>query len=173
MQLTSSLPQELANHVFLIPGDISTLRLPSERFGSILASRILHLLEPDKVEKTVASIFNALKPGGQAFVLCSTPYMAASETFIPIFEEKKAAGDLWPGFTKNIKDHYKGNLTGWQDVTFPENMNYMDPDILKRVFEKAGFEIISCDFQKKTAPLPEALKYDGREFVSLIARKPN
>lgn len=173
MEFTSSLPQDLAKRVFLVPGDISVARLPSERFGNILAARVLQHLTPEQCEKTIDVMFHALKPGGSIFVINTAPYLKNFAPFIPVFEARKESGDLWPGFVKNITDYYTGDLKSWDNVKLPEHMNYTDPETLKRAFEAAGFEIIRCEFQKDTAPLPDTVKYDGREVTALIARKPH
>jgi SAM-dependent methyltransferase len=137
---------------------------PAQSFAAILASRVLHFLDGEQIEITVRKMFSWLVPGGRLYLVADSPYTGPWYTHAETYEQKKAAGDPWPGFVSD----YRALLP---DSTDPEGhpnfINPLDPDILTRVCREAGFDIISAEFLSGSTP-----RAKGNEHAGIIARKP-
>lgn len=151
-----------------IPGEVT---FEPNTFKAIHSSQVLHFLKGYEIEETAKLMFKWLTPEGKVFIIAGTPYVKAIEAYIPIYERRKKDGDLWPcsleweDLSAYYSSEFKKNLS-----RIPKFMNYLDPDILRRVFFQAGFVIEECKFFNRKN-IPPYLKLDGRENVGLIARK--
>ena len=161
--LTKRIPpaqqKRLRTHVARLPD----CDFPTGSFGAILAARVLHFLDGRQIETTVEKMFDWLAPGGRLYLVTDSPYTGPWYTHAKIYEQKKAAGDPWPGFVSD----YRALLP---DSTDPEGhpnfINPLDPDILTRVCSEAGFDIISAEFLSGSTP-----RAKGNEHAGIIARK--
>lgn len=135
-------------------------------FDFVLAMQVLHFLEGTEIEAGLLKIYDWLKPGGKFFVTMGTPYTRIIESFIPVFEKRKAEGDPWPG-TFEIKEHCNDPECVKDN---PSRINFVDQDILERILKKAGFQI-ECIEEFSRNDIPEELKLEGRECVGAIAVK--
>ena len=165
--LRSQLEPALADRLKTASGAFPDVELPVARFGTILCSRVLHFMDPETLQRAVARIADMLLPGGKVFVAVVTPYHRLIETFIPEYEQRKKAGDRWPGFVADVSVHHSDQLQRGQIGAKP--MHFMEPHILRQVFENAGLIVESCDFH---AIEMEHMYIDGREGVQLVASKP-
>ncbi len=145
-------------------GVLPAVEFPPESFGAILASRVLHFLNGDQIEVTITKMFDWLKPGGRLYLVADTPYTGPWYIHAEAYEQKKAAGDPWPGFVAD----YRALLSASTDPEgHPEFINPLDPDILTRVCRDAGFNIISA------ALLSGSTRHaKGNEHAGVIAAKP-
>jgi len=111
------------------------------RFGAVLASRVLHFLSPADVELTIVKAHRWLAPGGRLFLVADSPFSGPWKTKAPEYEQRKAAGDDWPG---HFEDYAQFLRPGADPAEHPRFINVMDPDILERVCRSAGFGIIEA-----------------------------
>lgn len=160
-------PQEFLSALHLAPGKLPCdLDFPNSTYDAIYSSRMLHFLTGEEVDICIGKFFNWLKEGGRMFIVAESPYLGCYASFIPIYEERKRQGDPWPGL---IEDTSPFKSIRYNNI--PNFLNFFDPDILKRVAEKAGFVVEKCELIDRK-DFPPEIRYDGRESVGLIARKP-
>lgn len=162
--LYDSMNSEQKSRLSLYPG-----RIPNEvdflpsTFSAILAERWLHFLTGDEIEETVGAFYRWLSKGGKAFVVAETPYISALEKFIPIYEERKKNGVLWPGIVEDWSLYSnKSELPVWT--------NMLDLHVLKRTFEKIGFFVEELRYISRPY-FPKDVRYDNRESVGIIGYK--
>ena len=118
---------------------------------------------------TVAGLrktFSWLKPGGKLIVVAETPYLRNFQSFIPIYENQKAAGMLWLGFVEDVMQ-----IAPKRGAALPKTMHFLDPEVLQRVALQVGFVVEKCNTFARPE-FPEDIRFDGRESVGMIARKP-
>src|SRR5262249_44767134 len=87
---------------------------------------------------------------------------------IPIYEQRIAAGDEWPGYILDVRALIPEEL---HPQTFPATMNFLDPAVLTRELRRAGFEIAAAGFYAYTGPFALG-RLDGRELAGAIGVKP-
>jgi SAM-dependent methyltransferase len=162
-------PEVISNpsHITTHTGDfVDSASLPCSYFNAILARRVLHFFEPDRLKKAAAKLCALLKKEGRVYVVVETPYLKNWETFIPIYEENKKKGLPFPGFCDTPA---KYNPLSAQNL--PQTMHFLDPEVLSTVFSEAGFIIEKVEYINRQGQYPEAMCLDGRESVGLIALK--
>ncbi len=150
----------LTTKIGAIPEEIE---FDKNSLGGILASRFLHFLSGAKIEEAILKMYQWLKPGGKLFVVTETPYLGNLKDFIPIYEDKKAKGEPWPGIIHNFDKYFPEQPT-------PTFGNLLDPDILIRVFQKTGFIVEKSSFIERPY-YPEGVRYSGKESVGIVGRK--
>ena len=143
------------------------LHIPSQSLGAIHASQVLHFLSGRDLMIGAALMFDWLQPGGKVFSITGTPYVKTLEQFIPVYEARKRAGVTWPGVIDNVHE-YSSHPTIDE---LPDYVHFLDHKTVVRPFAAAGFVIERVEMYKRKG-IPDYLKYDGRENVGLIARKP-
>lgn len=159
-------PKNLRSKLHLVPGDLlKDLHFEKETFSAILCSRVLHFFNGEGVRLSLLKFFEWLKPKGKVFVVCETPYMKPYYTFVPLFEERRKRGDLWPGF---IEDPTKYNKKRLQQI--PPILNWMHPEVLERELKLASFEVERVGFIARPY-FPEDTQGDGRESTGIIGVK--
>ncbi|MCC2647043.1 MAG: hypothetical protein K0R02_1108 [Rickettsiaceae bacterium] len=157
----------LKSRVTLVPGNFpEEVKLAPESFDAILAVRVLHFFEPEKLEKAVTDIFRYLKKGGKVYIVAETPYLKNWAKYIPVYESKKANGDPYPGYFTDLS---KYNTTTAKFL--PKALHFLDPEVLTRVFTKAGFKVETAKFLNRK-DYADIMRLDGRESVGFIAIKP-
>jgi hypothetical protein len=109
-------------------------------------------------------MYGWLAPGGRLYLVADTPYVGPWYIHADRYEEKKAAGEPWPGF---VADYVSLLPAGTDPEGHPEFINPLDPDILERVCRGAGFDIISAEFLSSATR-----SATGREHAGVIAKKP-
>jgi hypothetical protein len=158
--------KELLSKVTLLPGDFpDAIKLSPNSFDAILAVRVFHFFEPNKLERAAAETYKYLKKGGRVYIVAETPYLKNWAGYIPVYESKKSKGDPYPGYFTNLSDYNKTNAKN-----LPNAFNFLDPDVLTRVYTKAGFKVELATFLDRQ-DFPENMKLDGRESVGFIAVK--
>ena len=133
--------------------------------GAVLAARVLHFLEPPRFQEALAKIHRWLAPGGKLFLTAESPYLGIFSAFTPIYEERRAAGDLWAGLMTEPERY-----APLRSPQLPSFVLLLDPDVLRREAVRASFKVERCDFIPRPDYLPESRR-DGRESVGLIAVK--
>lgn len=161
--LDRRVPEEQRGHYRSLQGVLPDIDFPPQSFGAILASRVLHFLSGPDIETAVAKMHQWLVPGGRLYLVADTPYTGPWYIHADRYEQRKAAGEDWPGFV----DDYKALLpAGTDPAGHPDFINPLDPDILARVCTAAGFDIISAEFLAAAGR-----QSTGREHAGIIASK--
>ena len=162
--LEKRVPTDAAERFRCKPGAMPEVDFEANGFGAILAARVLHFLDGEQIGATLRKMYAWLRPGGRLYVVVDTPYTGPWAIHAEAYEQKKAAGDPWPGF---FADYVSLLPDGVDPTGHPEFINPLDPDILERECRQAGFDVIA------TAFLPTGLKNaTGREHAGIVASKP-
>lgn len=153
----------------LLPGRFPrALRLPEASLTAVHASNVFHFLTGRQMELGLASCFHWLRPGGRFFLQVATPFQSPFERFLPLYAQRLAANDPWPGWIANVRDiSDHGQLS-----QLPKSIHLLDLPIAERAFLHAGFAIEEA-FLYRRHDLPASLFLDGRESLGLIAQKPD
>ncbi len=163
--LRDNVPEQDMARLTTQVGHLPDAHFPSNSVGAILASRVLHFLDGDDVELAVRKMAVWLVPGGHLFLVVDTPYMPSWSASVPTYEQLKREGDKWPGFLPDFSLYASAVA---DPASYPEFMNPMDPDILARVCEAAGLQVVGKGFtglQRGGPPTP------GREHAGCEAVK--
>lgn len=149
-------------------GKLPDIDLPENAFGSLLCSRVLHFLYGNDVDKSVAQMFRWLRPGGRLFLVADTPY-GIYRNFIPVFEERLANGERWPGELEETAHYLPFEVP--EKNSGPEFLHFLCPEQLTRTAEEAGFVVEKSGYIAR--PDFRGLGHlDGRENSGLVAVKP-
>ena len=149
-------------------GVLPDINFEEERFAAIHASRVIHFLKPDDVQKTIQKMYQWLQPGGKLFLVADSPYLGYWKSKSSEYEARKAAGDSWPGYIDNV-----GNYFDVRDVDgAPSLINPLDPDILRRECEAVGFDVEEVGFVGSGIDSEIEESKAGMEHVEIIAIKP-
>ena len=166
--LLEAVPAELREGVMPVVGRFpSQLGFIDAGLDAIHTSNVLHFLRGIEFDLGAALMYRWLGRGGKVFIQTGSPYVGHLQRFIPLFEERKAAGLLWPGEFNDVPSKASEEFAAY----LPPFLNLVDPEILTRSFSDAGFKVEFVGFYRRHGLSPE-LCYDGREQVGLIASKP-
>ncbi len=166
--LKSKVPPPLLSHLELKIGKMpSDLDFPENHFGAILASRILHFVDPNLIKECLFLIHKWLKPAGKFFYIGGTPYLGTYRNFLPQYEKNKQQGREWPGWIENMKDYVAPEQTAY----LPPFINLIDEEILKKIMKEAGFKIEEMDYIPFGEAHSKDMRLDGREHLGAIAVK--
>jgi SAM-dependent methyltransferase len=160
--LEEETPVELRQRLRTVVGCLPDMDFPNESFGAILCARVLHFLLAAQIRSALAKMYGWLKPGGAIFLVADTPYTGFWQSTAADYEQRKAAGNEWPGLIEDIAP-----LLGQGKV--PDGMlpyiNPMDPDVLSRECERAGFVVEEARFTGRDGNM------EGRHHAGVIATK--
>lgn len=113
------------------------IELPRESLSAVLASRILHFLEGEDIEKGLDKIHSWLKPNGKFFCSnCSIHHYSVNEKMLNIYKERKSKGDKWPGLIRNQRELAPEHAPYVEDLFHP-----FDIEIFENILPKHGFKI--------------------------------
>jgi len=166
--LKSRAPADLQTNLNLMTGTLPDIDLPDGNFGAILCSRVLHFLPGDEIEASVRNMYRWLKPGGRLFLVADTPW-GIWRNFIPTWEENQTKAARWPGHMEKPVNYlpYKPSA----DDVGPPLMNLLDPKLLTRTCEEAGFVVQRAGFIDRNDFGGDG-RMDGRENCGIAALKP-
>jgi SAM-dependent methyltransferase len=167
--LRSRVPEEHLERLTLQTGTLPDIDLPENHFGTLLCSRVLHFLRGDDIDASVRSMYRWLKPGGRLFLVADTPF-GIWRNFIPTWEANIAKGEKWPGLMEKPVRFLPFETSG--DNVGPELMNLVDPDLLRRTCEAAGFTVERTSYIDRS-DFGGKGRMDGRENCGLTAIKPS
>ncbi|WP_192828604.1 beta-ketoacyl synthase N-terminal-like domain-containing protein [Methylocucumis oryzae] len=126
-------------------------------------------LTPDAIQLTLSKMYHWLKPGGKVFIITDTPYVGYWHVNAPVYLQRKAQGEAWPGFIADVHSL----LNTEQARQGPKSVNPLDTEILSRECLAAGFSIERVGYEGselfaevKNTPLA------GFEHVGIVAVKP-
>lgn len=141
--LLSRTPETTKNRLNGVAAQMPKIAFQPGCFSAILCSRALHFLNGEDVTTTVRAMADWLEPGGKVFLIADTPYTGFWARGASAYEERKAAGDPWPGFIPDVTKFLP------EDARSKRNMRYlnpMDPDTLARVCVEAGLVVEQAAF---------------------------
>jgi len=159
--------KEYNSYKIFIGGFPNEFYSPQNYFDSILAARVLHFFSPQKLQQAISRMLDILKPGGKVFILAVTPYHQGWESIMPEYEQRKKKKSLYPGYIEGVSQYNPK----FQSM-IPEKIHFLDPVVLHREFEKAGFIVTYVDYIQDNDNILSMLATD-RSLVGLIAQKPN
>lgn len=164
--LAQTLDPDQKPSLTLLPGQFpEQFDLGEQKVGAILASRVLHFMTGEQLKKSAELMYKILVPRGRIFIIADSPYTKAWHKFIPIYEAKKAAGYKFPGLIAE-----PAAINEERSKHLPSTLHRLDPEVLSRIFKKAGFKIVECKFFNMSI-YPKDMKLSGKECVALIAEK--
>ena len=144
-------------------GVLPEVDFPDAAFGALLCSRVIHFLLAAEIRASLDKMYLWLRPGGRAFLVADTPYTGFWFKVAPEYERRKAAGEEWPCLIEDVS-------TFMESGTLPDGMlpylNPLDPDILHRECERAGFIVEEAGFTGRDGSI------EGRNHAGAIALKP-
>jgi SAM-dependent methyltransferase len=162
--LEQRIPKSAKDRFRFKAGALPLVDFEPQSFGAIVASRVLHFLSGPDIETTVQKMHDWLKPGGRLFLIADSPYTGPWAKQSDDYERRKAEGEDWPAFYDNYADFLS---PGTDASVHPSFINPLDPDILRRVCEEAGFDVLETRF------LSSATKWStGKDHAGIIAVKP-
>jgi SAM-dependent methyltransferase len=166
--LQQEIPQYLKSQLRCYLGHFpSETSFESESLSGVLIAQVMHFLTGNDITEGLNKIYQWLKPGGKIFVVTASPYMKMVQKNIPIYEQKKALGNPWPGLIFDMHNYYSSR----HNNQIPNFLHFMDQDILNKVVTEAGFVIEKISTFSRI-DFDEEVRLDGRENVGVIAVKP-
>ena len=92
-------PKKYLKKLYLYPAKFpEETNFPEKSFNAVLASRVLHFLDGNKIEKGLKKIHSWLIPGGTFYFISMSAYHdAIKDNFFHIYQKNVAAGMKWPG----------------------------------------------------------------------------
>jgi SAM-dependent methyltransferase len=167
-QIAAKMPEVFKERVHYHQGRApDELSFADESLGAIHASQVFHFLKGAEIEKLFELMFRWLKPNGKIFIIISSPYINILKNFLPLYEQRKREGVRWPGEVENLKEFTTHPVADDN----PPFFNFIDDSVLRQTALDVGFVIEKLTLFDRD-DLPDHIKYDGRENVGLIARKP-
>lgn len=161
----------------VFPGDVY---FDKASLAAIHTSHMLPYLTGTEVEQGLAQFFHWLAPGGRLFIVCYSRFIR--ELMNDVFQQEYACRlekkMQWPGYLENFDDY------SWlpedplefatEPSSFPTALHVYDIPVLQSALIAQGFEIEWADYLdgKTNGAVPETW-YDGREYLGIIAVKPN
>jgi len=125
-------------------GSLPGVNFKFPRFSAVHAARVLHLLDPLALQRSMQKFFHWLYPNGKLFLSTLTSAGDYWEFAQGEIIRKKLAQDRWPGYItdlRRLRPHWEGAS---------DAVHLLDEPILRRELEAAGFEIEHFD----SYPLP-------------------
>jgi SAM-dependent methyltransferase len=166
--LRSRVDAAMLERLTLQVGTLPDLDLPENHFGTLLCSRVLHFLTGEEIEASVKNMYRWLQPGGRLYLVADCPW-GIWRDFIPTWEENIANGERWPGLMHKPINYLP--YTPSSDDVGPPLMNLLDPGLLTRTCEEAGFTVTKAAFVDRS-DFGDRGRMDGRENCGIAALKP-
>lgn len=165
--LAASAPAESARHLVLVPARFpSELKIGDGSLSGVLAAQVLHFLDGPDVELAFQKVFRWLEAGGKFFVVVMTPSLSYYSNLRSAYVERAARGERWPG----IFDPRTVASAEWRD-RLPPMVHLFEKDILSRCATEVGFDVETMEYFC-FRNFPEKHRTDGREYLTMTARKP-
>jgi SAM-dependent methyltransferase len=125
-------------------GSLPGVSFKFPRFSAVHAARVLHLLDPLAVQRSLQKFFHWLYPNGKLFLSTLTSGGEYWEFARSELLRRRLERDPWPGYLADLR-RLRPHWDGASDV-----VHLLDEPILRRELEAAGFEIEHVD----AYPLP-------------------
>jgi 2-polyprenyl-3-methyl-5-hydroxy-6-metoxy-1,4-benzoquinol methylase len=135
-------------------------------FDVIHCANMLNFLTGEEIVAGARLMFQWLRPGGTLFLQVSTPFNAIIAAFVPVYQQRKARGEHWPGIIEDVTHFTAPEIA----ANLPAMIHPLEIGTVAPVYAAAGFHIREC-FEYRPPEQPELFHYDGRETGVLIAAK--
>ena len=166
--IKSRTPEEYSGKLVCCLGQFPEhLNFPDASFDGIYNARLFHFFDGDRIRASLTKFYRWLKPGGRVFLVNDTVYRTIFKPLIPVYEARIAAGDEWPGFIGDVGSCIPEYL---HPERFPKTMNFMDPTVLTRELNRAGFKVVTAGFYPYTGNFAPG-RLDSREIAAAIGLK--
>jgi SAM-dependent methyltransferase len=136
-------PRRHRGQLRTVAGVLPNVDFPPGSFAAIHCSRCLHFLLPDELRAALGKMRGWLRSGGRAYFVTTTCYAKPWDVQLPEYERRKAAGEPWPGLIEDVLTCLP--LQNLEDG-MPRHINTLEPDVLRRECELAGFRVLECGF---------------------------
>lgn len=163
--LLQNTPKKYLNNLYILHGSFpNDIDFPNNSLGAVLASLVIHFLQPEDIEKALRKIHKWLVPRGKFFFTAgSVYYKTIKENFMPIYEEKLKSGAPWPGKIENLKEIESKNAAYIPDFLYVFHMSE-----LEKLLPQYGFAIETI----KYFDYPNAeVDSDGKGCIGFVAQK--
>src|SRR5262249_25500719 len=124
----------------LLCASFPDLAVEPNSISATLVARLLHFLDGETIERSALKLREWIAPGGKVFVVSETPFVGTLTSFTEEYLRRKGEGDPWPGLIADMHAHHP------RASALPKLGNWLDVDVLTRVFSSAGFKIEECSF---------------------------
>ncbi|MBX9666521.1 MAG: class I SAM-dependent methyltransferase [Candidatus Obscuribacterales bacterium] len=162
--LYDRVPAAERSRLELLCGQFPNIEVKAESLAATLICRVMHFFDGAAIELSAKRVHEWTVSGGKVFVICETPFVGTLTAFADEYARRKDQGDPWPGLILDMHS-YTPRASG-----LPKLGNWLDRDVLTRVFSEAGFAIDECEYFARPE-FPDWLQLDGKESVGLIATK--
>ena len=165
--LAAAAPEEDRRRLVLMPARFpAELRLADSSLDGVLAAQVLHFFDGPTVARAFRTVHRLLEPGGAFFVVVMTPSLSYYSKLRGEYEERARSGRRWPG----IFDPRTVATAEWRD-RLPPMVHLFEKDVLRRCAEETGFTVETLEYFCFRR-FPARHRTDGREYLTLTARKP-
>jgi SAM-dependent methyltransferase len=133
--LRARVPAERRARLRTQRGELPTLDFNAAHFAAIHVARVLHLLPPADVQKSLRKFFRWLYPNGKLFVSALShagQYWRFADSDIA---QRRADHNPWPGYMKGLYRLRNGGVCGADSILL------LDEPVLRRELILAGFFI--------------------------------
>jgi polyketide synthase PksJ len=163
--LLKNAPKDKLSNLSVVQGSFpEEIEFLNNTFDTILISRVLHFLEPEKVEQGLDKIHKWLTKDGKFICTNSSIYHSSVKNqMLETFEERIENGDEWAGITRSREDQdtiHKNLL--------PSFLNLFHITQLETLLPKHGFQIEQINyFDYPSDPWPD----EGKGHIGFVASK--
>lgn len=167
----------LADGLTLLPGNFqsSLTQLPNGSVGHVLSANVFHFLSPDMMREGLRELHRVMQPGAKLLLEADSPlvrtslrhiyrlrcWLGATHPGLFFFGARRDAGDT-EAFTLPRR-FLPARLSAVR------HYHMLDPDVLGRYLEEAGFQIERCELTPIMPGDVLDLALDGREMMEAIA----
>lgn len=130
--------------------------------------RVLHFFDGPDFLQALKILYDWLKPGGRLYLVNETPYLGNWKEFIPVFEQRLAKSEPWPGVITEPTNYEKS-----RSKSLPPLVHWLDKQTLQKALNQTGFNIKKISYIDRAGQFPDDLLLDGRESVGVVAVKPS
>ena len=143
--------------------------------GATLASLVLPYLTIEELDHGLQKIFAWLVPGGKLLISSYTIHIKefSNPQFQAEYQKRVSSGLKWPGYFEDFNEFSTMAEENRTTNSVPARLHFFDTAPLVKALMDIGFEIEIAQYvDGKTNGAVEETFHDGREMLSIVARKP-
>ena len=164
--LRASINQENSKRLTTIAGFFpEAFKATDGTIAAIHASHLLQFLTGKDIEKGIIKCYNALQSQGKVYFSTTSIYLPWTKSFLPIYKQREASGEPWPGEISNFVDYAPDEAKEHVQSFF----HVLTKEKLCNTLEKAGFVINRAFYYDVNNPADQA--NDNKEMIGIIATK--